>query len=1170
MKKNLIYILIIPLILQAGVINKTLVFSQDQLSINQTNGFDIPQLANYGSISEIGKPLLPEAVFNVLVPPSATVTKIEVVSVKKVELPGQYKIYPVQTPRTISSEEPIKFVAPDENTYKSFESYPGKLTDFNYTGTKSGYRICGFAVYPLQYLPATGKLTLYTQLALKITYEESKVTELQLTEGQRELFSKDVRALVVNPENVETFSPSLHTTDPNDLDYVIITGNSFVSNFQPLADWRTKKGFKTEIKSVDWISSNYSGRDTQEKIRNFIIDYFTNHGIKYVLLAGDNAVVPGRRVRITVGTSTENIPSDLYYSDLQWSWDSDHDNVFGELGTDTMDVFSDVYVGRASIDLASQVTTFINKINTYEKNPDNTYLKKALFPSVMLWSSSGYHGRVANQVIASLFPSGWQKDTIIDPSNTQPMYNAINNGYAFCHACAHGDDYGFYTEYGQPIYNTTVAAAQSNSTKLLIMNSIACISGNFEASDCLAEACMNNANGGTVAAMMNTREGWGTPPSIGPSEQLDIHFYDMFFDYDSTEIGVAFARSKDYYAYQAQTQSLWQWCLFELTLFGDPEMPMWSDVPQTMTVTNPDTVATGARNLQVTVTTGGSPTANVLVCAYKSGEVFAKGRTNGSGQVSLTINAITPGAMSLTATGKNLYPVEKTITVITGTAQPYLTFNSLSIDDAGQANPNNRIDPGETVNLIVTLKNMGTQGATNVMGTLRVGNSYITLIDSTSSYGTIVQNDTARGDVYRLTASVSTPPGTNLDFTVYAVADQGIWEPGFTTMVGQPPQPGMLVADHDTGYCKLSVTCLGSLGFDTPASKLGTGFSYPKGSISQLYFGGMMAGNSSSYIVDHFYGVPASSINNDWRVVDSLRFTTPPLNGDEQIQGSYDDAGHSTPKGLKVYQKSFANANSGYDDFVTLVYRFVNTGGSAINGLYSGIICDFDIPTASDDDVAGTNSTQHAAYMRNSSSANPTVGIKLLSPSTSANLTVVDHDLYVYPTTEMTELTKYKLLDGEISQASSNRNYDWSIVVSAGPFNLDPGAGQTVAFAMLGGSSEADFLTNCDSAQSWFDHFYGIAESESKASEINLSGISIHPNPFARTVRISYDLPQTGIIKISAYDVTGRQIATILNQELTTTKGNITWTPTNLPSGIYILRIETPERSVTQKVMLLR
>jgi len=1212
-KKSITILAIICLLaidLNAGVITKTLTFAQDELSIAKVNGFDVPQLANFGSTGEIGKPILPEAVFNVLVPPSATVTKIEVVATKQVALTGHYQIHPAQPPRPISSKEPMSLIPPDANTYQSANLYPGKLIDFDYTGTKSGYRICGFAVYPLQYRPVTGELLLYTEVTLKITYEEGKVTPIELTASQKELFSEDVKALVINPEDVNTFSPPLRFSDNPDVDYVIITGNSFVTNFQPLADWRTKKGFRTEIKSVDWITANYTGRDTQEKIRRFIIDYFTNHGLKYVLLAGDNAIVPCRRIRAIVGSTTGNIPSDLYYSDLQWSWDANNNNIFGELGIDTMDVFADVYVGRASVDNANQITTFINKINTYEKNPNPTYLKKALFPSVMLWSSSNYHGRVVNQAIAAITPTGWQDDSIINPTSTSPMFNAINNGYHFCHPAAHGDDVGLYTEYGQEIYTTTTASAQTNGDKLTIMNSIACYPGNFEYSDCLAEECMNNPNGGTVAAIMNSRYGWGTPPSMGPSELLDVRFYDFFFNYDSIEIGVAHARAKDYYAYQARTQGVWEWCHFELNLFGDPEMPMWSDVPQVMTVTNPDTVETGPRNLQVTITTGGSPTANVLVCAYKPGEVFAKGRTNGSGQVNLTINAITPGTMYLTATGKNRLPVEKTIVVIMGTAQPYLTYHSLYIDDSGQPNPNNRLDPGETVNLIVTLRNIGTQDATNVIGTLRTASSYITLIDSTSNYGTIAQNDTASGDVYRLTASASTPPGTNIDFTLQVVADQGIWQPGFTCQVGEPPQPGMILADHDTGYCKLTVTCLGSIGFDEPPSAenfspggqvrlrrislakrkgnatttilsdkpvlqsdffpLGSGFSYPKTAVSQLYYGSMMAGNATNYVVDRFYGVPASNINYDWRVVDSLRFTIPPLNGDEQIQGSFNDAGHSTPKGLKVYQKSFASAGSGYDDFVVLVYRYVNTGSNAINGLYSGVICDFDIPTAPDDDVAGTNSSRRAAYMRNGSSQNPTVGIKLLSPTTAANLTVVDHDLYVYPSSQMTEQTKYQLLSGQISVPSSNRNYDWSVVVSAGPFNLASGAEQMVAYAILGGASEAEFLVHCDSAQSWFDNYCEITENENRQPDLNLSGISIQPNPFARSIRIAYELPSIGHLKILAYDINGRQIATILDQELTTTKGSAVWSPKNLPNGVYILKIETPMRTVLQKAMLLR
>lgn len=1176
MKKILSLIILMPLVLNAGFVTKSLTFKPFELLIVKANGFDVPQLINYGTITEIGKPMLPVAIFNVLVPASAEVTKIEVIRTEKLELPGQYKIHPCQPPRPISSKAPMELVGPDEKLYNTNEFYPKELVDFSYTGTKSGYRIGGFAVYPLQYNPVTGKLVFYTKLVLRITYEEGKVKPLSLTTSQRELFGEDVKALVINPEDIFNFAPPLRVSDNPDVDYVIITGNSFVTNFEPLALKRTKKGLKTEIKSVDWIIANYPGRDTQEKIRKFIIDYFTNHGLKYVLLAGDNTIVPARRARAVVGSTTGNIPCDLYYSDLQWSWDSNNNNIFGEMGIDTVDLLADVYVGRASIDNATQVTTFLNKTSVYESNPDLSYLKKMLLPSVMLWSSSNYHGRVVNQQIAAITPIGFEDDSIINPTNTAPMFNAINNGYHFCHPAAHGDDYGLYSEAGQTIYNTTTAASQTNGNKVLIMNSIACYPGNFEVSDCLAEELMNNPSGGCVAVIMNSRYGWGTPPSLGPSELLDIRFYDFFFNYDSFEIGITHSRAKDYYFYQAQTQGVWRWCVFELNLFGDPAMPMWSDIPQTMTVTNPDTVQTGPQTLSITVRTGSTPVANVLVCAYKPGEVFVKGRTNSSGQVNLLINAITPGTMYLTATGKNLLPVEKTIVVVLGTPQPYIIFHSLTIDDSGQANPNHRLDPGETVNLSVSLRNIGTENATNVTATLRTNSSYITLFDSTSSYGTIMPNDTNRGDVYRLAASATTPSGTNIQFTLNVVADQGNWQSNFSVQIGELPQPGMVLADLDTGYCKLTVTCLGSIGFDEPPSDfdLGSGFCYPKNSTSQLYYGSMMAGNSANYIVDRFYGVPASNTNTDWRIVDSLRFVIPPTNGDEELRCAFNDASHPQAKGLLVYQKSFATSSSGYDDFIILLYRYVNNGANPINGLYSGIICDFDIPTAYNDDVAGTNLSRRAAYMRNASSQNPTVGVKLLLPTTSANLTVVDHELYVYPSSQMTEETKYRLLNGQISQSSSNRSYDWSIVVSAGPFDLNPGGEEIVAYAVLGGASESDFLTNCDSAQSWFDNYYSILEEESKKPQSAFGNyrfpVSIKPNPFHQVVQIAYDLPGTGHLKITAYDVTGRQIANIFDQDLTIKpKGNATWIPKGLSAGVYILKIETPIGSLIQKVMLL-
>ncbi len=94
MKKHItifaISYLLLAISLNAGVITKTLKFNPNQLTLSKANGFDVPQLANFASISEVGKPILPEAVFYVLVPANATVTKIEVIQTKMTELPGTY------------------------------------------------------------------------------------------------------------------------------------------------------------------------------------------------------------------------------------------------------------------------------------------------------------------------------------------------------------------------------------------------------------------------------------------------------------------------------------------------------------------------------------------------------------------------------------------------------------------------------------------------------------------------------------------------------------------------------------------------------------------------------------------------------------------------------------------------------------------------------------------------------------------------------------------------------------------------------------------------------------------------------------------------------------------------------------------------------------------------
>ncbi len=1165
--KRYAVIFLLPVVAFAGVITKTLDFSRNDILITEANGFDVVQMRGCVTTLERGKPALPVAVVNVVVPAHATVAEVKVTPLASEELAGVYRVHPAQEPVVLSAKSLPDFVAPDPVVYSSSQPYPGTTFEWNgYTGTKSGWRVCGFAVYPLSYVPADGKLTLYRRVRVEVRYQENRIAPVVLSKRQIAAFAPSVAEIVVNPDDVDRFAPPARERDNMDCDYAIVTNSALASGFQSLVEWRTKRGLYTRVFKTESIQSGYPGRDLQEKIRNFIIDYWTNHGLIYVLLAGDNAIVPARRARVTVGSETGNIPADLYYADLQWSWDGDRDNIFGEMSGDTVDLFYDVFLGRASVDNATQVNTFIHKTLFYEKTPTTDYLRKMLLPYVTLWSSYPYSGRVVSDTIAAKTPSGWFDAYIAEPSSTTPMRDSINAGFHFCHVAAHGDDYGFYHESGTPIYTTTTAGQQTNSTRPVIINSIACISGNFEASDCLAEAVMNNANGGAVAAIMNSRYGWGTPPQMGPSEKLDCMFYDYYFIGDTMEIGRNHCSSKNVYGYIAQNQAVWRWCYYELNLFGDPALPLWNGAPGTMTVQNRDTTTTGAQTFQVTVTSGGSPVVGAQVCLYKPGELHEVGTTDGSGVARVTINPLTPGTMYLTVTRKQFLPVERTVTVVPGTAQPYITIAGYYIDDGN----NHRLDPGETADLYVTLRNLGSARATGVNGVLRTGSAYITRIDSTSSYGNINAGDTARGDRYRVSASAATPPGTQVQFTVQVTSSEGSWDPTFTITIGEPVMPGAVYLDHDTGYCKLTVTALGSIGFTEPPSDAGAGFCYPKNSASSLYYASLLLGNSESYIVDRFYGRPASSYNTDFRIVDSLRPVVPPQAGDEHFRAIMNDAGHSAPRGIKVVQNSYMSARSGYDDFVVLVYDIRNEGSSAVNGLYAGIFADFDIGSDPTQNTVTSNETKRFSYMRSASSANPCVGVKLLTPPSFANLCAIDHARYVYPDSAMTEGMKLRILNGTIVQRNSNRNYDWSVGVSVGPFNLNPGESYRAAFAFVGGSSAADFEANADSAQNWYDRNVGVKEDEAGIQVRDVAGVHCTPNPFASAVRVSYLLTQAGRVQAEVFDVSGRSIGLVFDRYAEPGRLEFIWDARGLANGVYLLRLTAPEGTQVQKLVIRR
>lgn len=665
-------------------------------------------------INEPGKPILPYWTFTLVIPQGMKVGNVRVIEEGTTEIKSDFPPYPAQPTVPVSQMTLPEFVPPDPQVYNAAYPWPKDRYSVGQIGIKSGFRLVNINIYPVRYAPQSGAYLISQRLRVEVEFISDQNAEVyMLSSKQLRVFSEAVKSIVVNPEDIMRYAPMTKSLDFGTYDYVIITNSTFEPYFQPLLNWRRRLGYSGIIRTTSWISSNYSGRDLKEKIRNFIRDYFNNYGTMWVLLGGDTAVVPVRLARATCSGETGNIPCDLYYVDLQYSWDSNNNNIFGEFGVDTTDLYYDLYVGRASVDDTNQVKTFVNKVITHESNPPTDYLRRILLVSGFLWS--GYDETQSNDSIANITPSGWSDVYIENPGNTTMVRDSLNHGFQFCHMVGHGNNTAIYHN-SIAYYSTSVISGHNNGPRVGLINSIACYPGNFEVSDCLAEVSHNCATGGALSVIMNSRYGWGTPPVLGPSEKLDIRFYDYFFNHDTMPIGLTHAESKEVYRGLANgSDGAWRWCYFELNYFGDPLLLMYESTPQSLNASFPSPINIGIQNFTVTVTAGSNPVTGALVCVWKGSEVYERNYTNASGQVTFAINPTTPGYMYVTASKPNYQPDLDSCQVVA---------THLDVGVSRIITPSGTVDYGTVLNPTAVIKNYLSVAVSNVPVRFTIAGGY--------------------------------------------------------------------------------------------------------------------------------------------------------------------------------------------------------------------------------------------------------------------------------------------------------------------------------------------------------------------------------------------------------------------------------------------------------------
>lgn len=424
--------------------------------------------------------------------------------------------------------------------------------------------------------------------------------------------------------------------------YLIIVHDMFYNSVLPLADWKHQKGMEVDVRKISEVGPSSSD------IENFIDNAYYNWEVppEYVLLVGDTEFLP------TSGSS-----SDSYYADVEG------------------DFHEDLYIGRFPTDTMTEAETMVQKALNYERYPyvedDSWFTSACLIANDNDYSPDEYIDDTA--YIDSLMTQGGY-DNVEDlywseGDNSGTVINLINNGVTFVNYRGQGGS-NWASPFGMNPDQT------SPGWKLPVVISGTCITGAIDWDGAVGEEWLRagtpeNPKGG-VAFYGAETSGNGFITNLRGA--VSRGFFNSIFLNDNNILGKAAVHAKDHMIsmYPNEVSEYRGWILQ-----GDPELNMYTAVPQEISVEYPIVIPAGATAMPVTCTVNGEPVEDVLVCFHAEDVMYSWAYSDEDGIAMLEFDPVPPlpgEQITVTATGKNLLPYEGSMEIVTGEAfEGYVT-----------------------------------------------------------------------------------------------------------------------------------------------------------------------------------------------------------------------------------------------------------------------------------------------------------------------------------------------------------------------------------------------------------------------------------------------------------------------------------------------------------------
>ncbi len=662
---------------------------------------------------EPGMPEFPIFSTMIAVPYKGNV-RLEVLSQKstfisnQVPYPCQYQLETQQSPKTFLK---------DTEYYQTGSQYPTKTINISNPQVIRDFRVVSLMVSPFSYNAKNRDVQVQETMTMRIHFlpgqgENEMTPPIQYSRS----FENIYQSMILNYENMrDTTTPLQPRTvliiypNSNDTNYMTALNN--------FAAWKAQKGFEIHLASTTQTGT------TNTSIKTYIQNAYNTWENKpdFIILIGD---VSGT---YSIATWNESFSGN----------NAEGDYPYTHLSGGTGDYLGDAFIGRISISNIGDFQTILAKIYAYEKTP--TLTNTAWYNHLLLVGDTTHSG------ISTIYTNKYIKEISFahNPSYTYSELYEGNFSSLMTSALNQGSALFNYRGYINMSTWDPSTANLVNGNKLTHAIIITCATGNFGSSydtatteDFIRLGTASSLKGAITATGMCTSS---THTML--NNTLAGGIFDGIYSYDMHTMGEAILNGKLYLSKvfgvsnTVLCNTFAHWC----NLMGDPTVEVYTKIPDTFNVTYPTSIPVGTNYLDVTVSNiDGIPVQNACVTLYQTTNLALAGYTDAQGKFSFQLPQTLTGTIILTTSKDNFAPDIHNIAL---NATGSLAFDSAAITDnntgSSSGNGNGIAEAGETIDLLVHVKNSMDDLNVTVAGILTSNDPYVTISSSTSPFGQI-------------------------------------------------------------------------------------------------------------------------------------------------------------------------------------------------------------------------------------------------------------------------------------------------------------------------------------------------------------------------------------------------------------------------------------------------